>query len=201
VNIEQLAEVVGILQDRQSIYDCLIRYSRGVDRLDRDLLLSVYHPDAIDDHGTFYGSPADFADYVIDMHTANHFSHQHCLYNHSCDLDGNVAHAETYYTFVCMNRIGKPVTMNGGRYIDRFERRENRWAIAHRVCVRDWALLDEHPDPDDLAAYTARRAVLAPEVVAFMNAGARPARDRSDPSYQRPLQPDPQRACDWAAFH
>jgi hypothetical protein len=32
-----------------------MRYSRGIDRLDRDMLLSAYHPDAIDDHGMFVG--------------------------------------------------------------------------------------------------------------------------------------------------
>src|SRR5882724_2908499 len=41
------------LLDRQAILDCLHRYTRGVDRLDRQLLLSAYHADAIDDHGLF----------------------------------------------------------------------------------------------------------------------------------------------------
>ena len=73
------------------------------------------------------------------MHSATHLSHQHCLFNHFCDLDGDVAHTETYYMFVGMNREGEPLVMSGGRYIDRFEKRDGRWAVAARLCVRDWA--------------------------------------------------------------
>src|SRR5882672_11478300 len=92
------------LLDRQAIQDCLMRYSRGVDRLDRELLLSAYHPDAVDDHGMFAGGRDAFVDWVIDMHSSTHLSQQHCLFNHTCELEGDVAHAETYYMFVGMNR-------------------------------------------------------------------------------------------------
>ena len=43
-NVQRLRE----LCDRQEILDCIHRYCRAVDRADRDLLVSVYHPDAID---------------------------------------------------------------------------------------------------------------------------------------------------------
>jgi hypothetical protein len=36
------------LLDRQAILDCVHNYCRALDRLDRALLLSVYHPDAIE---------------------------------------------------------------------------------------------------------------------------------------------------------
>ena len=48
------------LIDRQAILDCLTRYGRGVDRFDRELVLSAYHPDAIDDHGAFVGTREEF---------------------------------------------------------------------------------------------------------------------------------------------
>ena len=179
--------MLRLLWDRQQILDCLSRYSRAVDRLDRELLLSVYHADAIDDHGTFCGTPIEFADYVIPMHEATHLSHQHCIFNHSCELAGNVAHTETYFMFVCMNRQGPVSAMNGGRYIDRFERREGDWRIAYRLCVRDWGIVDQRPEPGDLTAFTARRAVLPDDVRAFMNAGSASTRNRADRSYERPL--------------
>ena len=59
------------LLDRQEIYDCLVRYCRGVDRLDSELILSAYHPDAIDDHGMFVGSPQEFANFFINFHSSN----------------------------------------------------------------------------------------------------------------------------------
>jgi len=181
------------LQDREEIYDCLMRYSRGVDRLDRDLILSAYHEDAIDDHGMFVGNPQEFADWVISMHSQTHLSHLHSLFNHYCELDGDVAHTETYYMFCGMNRQGPPLSMSGGRYIDRFERRNGRWAIAARICVRDWAPLEETPDPEDPSTMTAIRATLPPEIVEFMRKGPVPTRDRRDPSYWRPLTIDPER--------
>jgi SnoaL-like domain len=193
MTVEELERAVIELADRQAILDCLMTYSRGVDRLDRELLRSVYHDDAIDDHGMFVGDREEFADWVVQMHSSTHLSHQHCLFNHTCDLDGDVAHTETYYMFVGMNREGEPLVMSGGRYIDRFEKRAGRWAIAARVCVRDWAPLAERPDFDDPSTMTAIRAVLPPAVREFMATGPRVTRDRQDPSYDRPLKVDQER--------
>lgn len=192
--IEELRAAVRVLQDREAIRECLTRYCRGVDRFDRDLLLSAFHPDAIDEHGKFVGGPEDFADWAIGQHARAHLSHQHCIFNHRCDLDGDIAHAETYFMFVAMNRRGKPVTLGGGRYVDRFERREGEWRIAARICLRDWSTLDAIPDMDDLSAMTSTSALLSEEERAFMNAGRGPARGPADPSYERPLTLDAGRA-------
>jgi ketosteroid isomerase-like protein len=189
---DELERAVVELQDRQAIQDCLMTYSRAVDRLDRELLLSVYHDDAIDDHGVFVGTPEEFADWAIAMHTATHLSHQHCIFNSTCDLDGDVAHAETYYMFVGLNRRGTPFAMSGGRYIDRLEKRDGRWAIALRICVRDWAPLTETPETLDQASLTVVKG-LDERTKELMRTGAQPARDRTDPSYERPLAIDPAR--------
>lgn len=188
---------LGELLDRQDILDCIMRYARAVDRLDRDLLLSVYHRDAIDDHGTFACGPGELADFVLDMHSRLHQSHQHCILNHTCELAGDVAYTETYFMFAGINRQGRPLTLSGGRYVDRFERRDGRWAIAHRLCLRDWGLIDERPEPGDLAGFAARRSSLPSEVLEFVNAGPAPARDRTDPSYSRPFVVDRDRVATW----
>ena len=188
----ELERTVTELADRQAIRDVLMAYSRGIDRLDRELLISLYHEDAIDDHGVFVGTREEFADWAIAMHTATHLSHQHCIFNFTCDLDGNVAHTETYYMFVGMNRTGTPMAMSGGRYIDRLEKRDGRWAIATRVCVRDWAPLEEIPTVMDQAAMTVVKN-LSEQTKQLMRTGSQPSRDRSDVSYQRPLTIDPSR--------
>lgn len=192
MELSEIEKSLQILQDRQAIHDCLMNYSRGVDRLDRELLLSVYHPDAIDDHGVFVGTPREFVDWVVDMHTKTHLSHQHAIFNYTCDLDGDVAHTEAYYMFIGMNREGKPLTMSGGRYLDRFEKRDGRWAIAARVCIRDWAPLDEIPESLDQSRMTAVKN-LPPAIIELMRTGPQPSRDAQDPSYQRPLTIDPAR--------
>ena len=53
---EAIPPALQQLIDRQQIHDCILRYCSGVDRFDREMLLSVYHPDAMDDHGAFVGA-------------------------------------------------------------------------------------------------------------------------------------------------
>src|SRR3546814_7008345 len=63
---------------------------------------------------------------------------QHIITNHSCELDGNIAHAETYWLFAALDRNGRNLTIGGGRYVDRMEKRDGEWRIAARKCVPDW---------------------------------------------------------------
>ena len=191
--LEQLHTMVQELLDREAIRDCLMRYARGVDRFDRELILSAFHPDFVDEHGKFVGTREEFADWALDQHSKTHLSTQHFLMNHRCDLADDTAHTETYFMFVGMNRKGKPLQLNGGRYVDRLERRDGIWAIAYRELLRDWANLDEIPDMSDLSAFTSTRAFLSPEMKAFMNGGPASRRDHSDRSYARPLTGNPAR--------
>jgi hypothetical protein len=167
------------LLDRQDILDCIHRYCRAVDRFDRELLISVYHPDAIDDHGMFVGGPEDFADWAFGYHSLYQKGTHHIVTNHSCDLKGDTAHTETYWLFCGINKdpqTGReqPSTLHFGRYLDRFERRQGRWAIAARACIIEW-----HAALGELQ--------LPPEMLAAHRATGVSQRDRSDLSYLRPL--------------
>ena len=138
------------LLDRQDILDCVHRYCRAVDRFDREMLLSVYHPDAIDDHGYFVGGREAFADWAFGYHSLYQDATHHVVTNHTCDLDGDTAHAETYWMFSGINRntttgATVPPTLHFGRYIDRFERRDGKWAIAARACVDRMACSARRP--------------------------------------------------------
>lgn len=196
-SLEELAAIVGEMQDREAIWQCLLRYSRGVDRFDRDLILSAYHPDAIDDHGKFVGGPEEFVEWAMRQHTGAHLGHTHNLFNHTCELSGDMAHAETYFMFAGMNRKGNPLVLNGGRYLDRMEKRDGQWRIAYRTVVRDWGLMDERPNPDEQSSYTSTRAYLSAEVRDFMNECPPARRDTTDPSYQRPFEVSPERLESW----
>lgn len=171
------------LIDRQAILDGLHRYTRGVDRLDRDLLLSAYHPDAIDDHGLFVGTATAFADWALPHHRDNQRVTHHLILNHSCDLDGASAHTETYCVYIGVNNDGS-IDVIGNRYIDRFERRDGIWAIALRVCAVEW--VSSLPGEDSISPQML-------QAVAALKANAKTARDNSDVSYQRPLQLAPGR--------
>jgi hypothetical protein len=193
MTLEELSAAVQDIQDRQAILDCIYRYCRGVDRFDADLLRTVYHDDALDEHGKFVGNGEEFIAWAVGQHSRSHLSTQHCILNHRCEIDGATAHAETYFMFVSMNRKGPPLNMNGGRYVDRLERRCGEWRIAARVCLRDWAGLDKAPDMSDLSSMTSTRNELSDEMRAFMNGGLGSKRDKTDPSYMRPLTLDPAR--------
>jgi hypothetical protein len=176
----ELEKMVRELHDRQAIRDVLANYSRGLDRMDRDLLLSCYHADALDDHGAFVGGREDFWAWADPSHLQYYRTHQHALTNHTCTLDGDVAHTETYWMFAGMTHDGEALTLFGGRYLDRLEKRAGRWAIAARKCVLEW-----WGSPIEGAVTEEWRAAFA--------AGGRVAKDRTDCSYERPLTVDPAR--------
>jgi hypothetical protein len=170
--VNSSAEIQHLI-DRQSIHDCLTRYCRGVDRFDRELVLSAYHPDAIDDHGVFVGMRDEFVDWVFALHGKGQISTQHHLTNHTCEIDGDVAHAETYYLFTARN-VDETLWVAGGRYLDRLERRENQWRIATRYCIVEWS-------------GTPPAGPIPFADISDVHANGKPGRNAADPSYLRPL--------------
>ena len=119
------------LLDRQSIIDCLLRYTRGVDRGDWDLMSSAYHEDALDDHGYFVGRGVELAKWSAEFRRLNPSVRvvRHTLTNHTFEFDGpDRAHVETYYAADTVLDGDKPVMRTTlGRYVDRFERRGGDW--------------------------------------------------------------------------
>ena len=132
-----LVQFIREQKDRQEIWDCLLRYTRGVDRHDHALMVSAYHPDAYDEHGVAEGLADDFCKWAIGWHGEFQTKHQHIITNHTVELDGDTAHGETYYIFWGENRQGPP-QLSFGRYIDRFERHNGEWRIFARVATADW---------------------------------------------------------------
>jgi hypothetical protein len=161
------------LLDRQDILDCLTRFSRGMDRFDRALFLSAFHPDATIAAGPFVGGVEALYEWASAMHEQGQLATHHNLLNHSCEIAGQVAHTETYYLFVGRNRDDSN-WIAGGRYIDRLERRSGAWKIALRTNAIEWSgLVPTMPIP-------------FADVPGIHLNGA-PARSKDDPSYQRPL--------------
>lgn len=132
------------LLDKREIEDVVLRYCRGIDRRDFDLVRSCYHPDAIDRHGSFEGSVDAFVDWVDGL-TARYAWSMHLVGNVLIDLGPereDRAACETYG--VAMHRGAEPAPAlnlaTGFRYLDRFERREGRWRIAERTAIGVWSL-------------------------------------------------------------
>jgi 3-phenylpropionate/cinnamic acid dioxygenase small subunit len=130
------------LEDRLEIQDCLYRYARAVDRLDYDGIRACYFDDAIDNHAAYTGTAAGLVDDIRERHRSID-SAQHFVTNVLVDFAGDdVAHVESYcLAFLRQARSEGSTTQETAvsrcRYVDRFERRAGRWAIADRVVVFD----------------------------------------------------------------
>ena len=163
--------VAGLLA-KQEIAEVIHRYCRGIDRLDRELVLSCYHPGAIDAHGSFVGPVEEFVVWCWPI-LSKHTSTMHFIGNLLVELDphdDDVAHVETY---AIAHHRGDPADpkrnlITGCRYVDRFVRADGVWRIAHRDAVTDWVRVDDpqHQWPISEALAVGRR-------------------DRTDPVYRR----------------
>lgn len=125
------------------IRDALARYARGADRNDVELLRSAYHPDATDSHGYVRGSIDGFVAWFVERHAAVVQS-MHFLGNCLIEFTGDDrADVETYCQAFQRSRLPDRDDRNDRlqdlhvlcRYLDRFERRDGRWAIAAREVV------------------------------------------------------------------
>lgn len=136
---------------KDEIREVIMRLARGTDRRDKELIRSCYHPDAIDDHGGFRGSPEGFADWVVEV--LQTMKTMHSLGQIRIEVQGNVAYAESY----CLAHHifeGSPDLLPEGvppgtadwfmglRYLDRFEKRGGGpWLIANRLCAYEWGYM------------------------------------------------------------
>lgn len=182
VQLQELQAELRELRDRGEIADCLNRYCRGLDRLDRELALSAFHDDATVCNSWLSSTPAEFVDHYWSRASARAVCAHHVT-NLTIELDGDTAHTEAYW-LLPKAQAGDDLTVLGGRYVSRFERRDGVWRIAVQFNIAEWHLLAD-------GAATAR-------VQAERHAPT--AKDPSDISYERPLQPQAPRAGgEWAA--
>lgn len=133
-------EALQRLLDEEEIKCVHLRYCRGVDRMDWDLVRSCYHPDATDDHGEYVGGIEGFIEYGK-ANLPKFTSTNHCVCNQLVEVHGDTAFAEHYA--IAYHRIpaqdGEPEKdwIANVRYVDRFERRNGEWRIACRRSLVD----------------------------------------------------------------
>jgi ketosteroid isomerase-like protein len=123
------------LEAEYEIRQVMARYARGIDRKDRDLVRSCYHPDATDEHLTYSGSAEG---YIATLWSNDRFraTHHH-LGAPLIEIRDDVAEVETYCTSTHIVRRDEDgperVWILWVRYEDRFEKRLGAWRIAERV--------------------------------------------------------------------
>jgi len=144
---------------RAEIHDVLLRYCRGLDRVDMKLVRGAFHEDAWIDFpkSLHVGSIDGFVEF-LSGEMPRFIRTMHLLGNSLIEFDGpNIAHVETY-----LNAYHQASEMHHwkgsfvklwARYLDRFEQREGLWLIARRRLLVDWMYrypadgwFDDHPD-------------------------------------------------------
>ncbi|MFP5306883.1 MAG: nuclear transport factor 2 family protein [Gammaproteobacteria bacterium] len=175
-DLEQLRRDVRYLKDRQEILDCIARHARGHDRHDAELLTGAYHPDGIDEHGHAINPGPQYAQWANAVHAAGAKLHTHNLTTHLCEIDGDVAHCETYVLVGLLNNDEASARLISGRYIDRLERRDGTWKIALRRTTVDLLLSGD--------------ASILKAPLFTQQGYTKGLRDKRDVSYQRPLSLD-----------
>jgi len=142
-----MSEALETLLAKQELYELACRYSRGLDRLDADLLLSVFHEDGWCEYGFANCSPAQFVEVAMGA-LKDHEANQHMVGNTLYDIQGDEAFGEVYF-----NAYHKVAGENGfedviiaGRYLDRYEKRNGVWKMAYRSERNDWTRTEPSRD-------------------------------------------------------
>ena len=134
--------------DQHQLTRLVHAYCRAVDRGDLDALRDLYHHDATDAHGAFSGGSVD--DFIGGLAAARpHLrSMQHHVTTVNFAVSGDTAEGEIYtvatHTLIAGAR-DVDVTV-GGRYLDKYAKRDGAWRISERAIVTDWARVDD-PSP------------------------------------------------------
>lgn len=144
------------IADRFAIQDMMYRWCRAVDRLDKQGMLDIFWPGAIDSHGPYIGPAEGLVEWILVRHrpigTSSHFVGNMLIEFASDD----VALVETYVRTIQQyppeakqqlaqltgGASGDPKSamdmFTSSRYLDRMERRNGEWRIAHRDLIQDW---------------------------------------------------------------
>lgn len=135
------------LADRAAIIDTVSRYCRAVDRMDRDLMTSCFHPDAVDTHGSFAGTRDEYLDWVFPL-LESYDSTFHFIGQVLVELDGDDARSEAYGIAHHRTAGGtdRQNLVTGFRFVDEWQRRDAVWRISRRTAITDWSRVDHEAD-------------------------------------------------------
>ena len=153
-----------MLLDKQAIHEATMRYCRGADRCDTNMINSAYHLDGKDERNGEVLIGAAIGPAIVKSLQSGMQSTNHQIGTQLIEVYGDIAASESYST-------GTHILMGGRRlhtlvrYLDRFQRKSGEWRVVHRIVLPE--VMEVLPPSDDpqFAPTTPGR------------------RDNSDPSY------------------
>jgi hypothetical protein len=167
---------VQLLLAERDVKNVVLRYCRGVDRMDLALVRSCYHPDADDHHGDFAGGVDEALRWVWDV-LATYSSTVHLVANMLVEIDPGApgsARCESYGMALHFDggEGGRRGQAMGFRWIDDLAQRPSsdgalEWRFSRRVATTEWI-----------------RRFADDEFRAIPDRFLKGRRDRDDPVYQ-----------------
>ena len=159
------------LLDKQAITELIYTYPRGLDRMDKDIMLSIGNPDAKMKFGNReFPSWAAYVDWLIEAHNPM-VGNNHRISNILIKVTGDKAFSESTGTATLLVPKEGDASMYEerwmhSRYLDSWSRRDGKWGLDDRKTVNDYRRISFVP---------------ASEVKANYQIGARTG--KGDPSY------------------
>lgn len=124
--------------DTVALQRLVASYCHGIDRRDFALVRSLYHDDAIDDHGAmFRGGPDEYVAWLPLM-LATWSLTSHIIHHALFLIDGERAEGEVTVTAYHRTADGTREVIAHGRYLDQYARRDDVWRFYRRSLVLDW---------------------------------------------------------------
>jgi hypothetical protein len=132
---------LGRLLSEAAIRRVIYKYCRAVDTRDERALREVYHPGAVENHGTFDGPAASYVRWALEQSESRFAMTQHYIANIEITFETDTA-ANVESSFFAVHEPldsgGDELMFLGGRYADVFHR-DQEWRIRHRTLVVNWA--------------------------------------------------------------
>jgi hypothetical protein len=123
----QLEEMYSKLKIEEQLH----LWTRGADRIDLQVMRSVFHPKANINYGYTNGPVEEFLPWVVKFHTEDLVSSCHIIFNLLIRLDGDAAFSEAGVDCRLRYRRGQELLdfFSLARYLDKWERRSGVWGI------------------------------------------------------------------------
>lgn len=132
-----------LLLDRAAIHDLIMRYARGVDHRDLDLVASCFAPDAAYD-GSLGSGGIDVVLAALRERMPRYAMTMHFLTNPLIAVHGDAASCETYA--LVYHRLESDDDAEdfivGVRYVDELTRRPDGWRIVSRRTTMEFQRYD-----------------------------------------------------------
>ncbi|MES2283167.1 MAG: nuclear transport factor 2 family protein [Pseudomonadota bacterium] len=144
VHAQSAPEIQQFLS-KQAITELLYKYPRALDRLDRNLLMSIGHPEAKVEFGkTVFPNWTAYTDWMMKAH-ADMLGNNHRITNILIEIKGDTAVSESTGTALLLVKQDKGDDYEErymhSRYLDKWSRRGGKWGLDFRQTVMDYRVV------------------------------------------------------------